>query len=754
MADWWFELFVTYLYGLRVIAVTLAIMMLISGLDDLFIDLVYWCRRVRRSLTVYRQHPRMDYRTLLQPDEKPLAVMVPAWHETGVIGHMAELAATTFDYENYHIFVGTYPNDPDTQRDVDEVCARFPNVHKVVCARPGPTSKADCLNNVLDAIFQFEQNANITFAGFILHDAEDVVSPMELRLFNYLVERKDLIQIPVYPFERKWHHFTSMSYIDEFAELHGKDVPVREAVAGQVPSAGVGTCFSRKAVLALLADGDGIAFDVQSLTEDYDIGFRLKAKGMTEIFARFPVVEAADATTKRRFLQRTRSSHVICVREYFPDTFTTAVRQKSRWIIGIVFQGFKTHKWTRNWTLNYFLWRDRKGVISNFVSFLAMLLMVQLVILFLYQRYWPDAWQFLSIFTGGPWLGTLLFLNLILMLNRIVQRVLFVTVYYGLTQGLLSILRLFWGNLVNFMANWRALKQVIQHGDPRRVAWDKTTHDFPSVQGERRALRPLGQILVARRYLTEDQLMQVLAQPIPGLRLGGALIRHGLISAQQLCEALAEQNQVPAEFIDARDIDTDLIGQMPASVALHYAVLPLRIEQASLGRTGQRCLVVGAEEGIDPVSLAALARKMGMPVRYVVVPRGQVVTGLRYWYARHRQIDDRLLLQGAVARAWLTARQATALWHTFTAQQVLFAEVLSTSGHIGRSALAALLLSYERSEQPLGEFLVAKGVISEQTLALVLARQQALQPAMSTLLEAAGLSASQIASLTQEQVAA
>lgn len=60
--------------------------------------------------------------------------MVPAWNETGVIGNMAELAATTLDYENYHIFVGTYPNDPDTQRDVDEVCARFPNVHKVVCA--------------------------------------------------------------------------------------------------------------------------------------------------------------------------------------------------------------------------------------------------------------------------------------------------------------------------------------------------------------------------------------------------------------------------------------------------------------------------------------------------------------------------------------------------------------------------------------------------------------------------------------------
>ncbi|MDW9336079.1 phage receptor [Escherichia coli] len=473
--DWLLDVFATWLYGLKVIAITLAVIMFISGLDDFFIDVVYWVRRIKRKLSVYRRYPRMSYRELYKPDEKPLAIMVPAWNETGVIGNMAELAATTLDYENYHIFVGTYPNDPDTQRDVDEVCARFPNVHKVVCARPGPTSKADCLNNVLDAITQFERSANFAFAGFILHDAEDVISPMELRLFNYLVERKDLIQIPVYPFEREWTHFTSMTYIDEFSELHGKDVPVREALAGQVPSAGVGTCFSRRAVTALLADGDGIAFDVQSLTEDYDIGFRLKEKGMTEIFVRFPVVDEAKEREQRKFLQHARTSNMICVREYFPDTFSTAVRQKSRWIIGIVFQGFKTHKWTSSLTLNYFLWRDRKGAISNFVSFLAMLVMLQLLLLLAYESLWPNAWHFLSIFSGSAWLMTLLWLNFGLMVNRIVQRVIFVTGYYGLTQGMLSVLRLFWGNLINFMANWRALKQVLQHGDPRRVAWDKVT---------------------------------------------------------------------------------------------------------------------------------------------------------------------------------------------------------------------------------------------------------------------------------------
>src|SRR4029078_451209 len=100
---------------------------------------------------------------------------------------------------------------------------------------------------------------------------------------------KARVQLAVSPFERKWFAFTSAHYMDEFAEVHGKDILVREALAGQVPSAGVGSCFSRRAVMALLADGDGIAFDVQSLTEDYDIGFRLRAKGMSEIFVRMPI---------------------------------------------------------------------------------------------------------------------------------------------------------------------------------------------------------------------------------------------------------------------------------------------------------------------------------------------------------------------------------------------------------------------------------------------------------------------------------
>ncbi len=162
--------------------------------------------------------------------------------------------------------------------------------------------------------------------------------------------------------------------MDEFAELHGKDILVREALAGQVPSAGVGTCFSRRAVMALLADGDGIAFDVQSLTEDYDIGFRLRAKGMTEIFVRFPVVE--DATARRTApVRRSARARAKPASSAFASTFPTRSPPPSgRSRAGSSASSTRASRRTGgrdDVALNYFLWRDRKGGISNFVSFLA-----------------------------------------------------------------------------------------------------------------------------------------------------------------------------------------------------------------------------------------------------------------------------------------------------------------------------------------------------------------------------------------------
>lgn len=725
----WLDLFTAYLYVLKSIAIVIAVVIFISGLDDLFIDLMYWVRRAWRAVTVYSHHEQMNYKALLGVDEKPLAIMVPAWQEHGVIGKMAQLAATTLDYENYHIFIGTYPNDPQTHADVEQVRAHFPNVHSVVCARPGPTSKADCLNNVLDAIFQFEQRSGIEFAGFILHDSEDVLSKLELRLFNFLVGRKDLIQLPVYPLERPLREFTGGHYLDEFAELHAKDIVVREAMVGQVPSAGVGTCFSRRAITALLELGDGVAFDTQSLTEDYDIGFRLKQLGMREIFVRFPVHDAdqpADPNQPRRPGRSAREASVICVREFFPDTLNAAVRQKSRWITGIVIQGFKTLRWTNSGVLNYFLWRDRKGALTNFASFLAMLLAMQLIAIWLYQRLVPDSYRFLSIFQGDWWLYALLAANFVLMLNRIAQRMFFVTSYYGIVQGLMSLPRLLWGNLVNFLANWRAIAQALQAKDIRRMAWAKTDHDFPMLGEGPRLRQPLGQILIAQGALTESQLQEALVRPTPGLRLGSALVHKDLISTAQLAAAVAQQAGVSWEFLGERLIPDEVAALLPAHLALHYSVVPLREE----GKT----LVLASESVIDPVSHAALERKLERPVRYLIAPKGEVTVELRRLYARQHGEPARELLAWAVERKRVSAEQAKELWKFYVSRQLMLGEVLQALGRIDTAVLNALLLRHEQSDDSLGLFLVNQRALTQATLDEALRLQQQLQVTMAQLL--------------------
>jgi len=289
--------FLAYLaLGTQAMLVVTVVLFTLSGVDDLVIDVYYFFRQLWVLLYVRPRWPRLREEQLLGAVEQPIAIVVPAWQESPVIGKMIDNTVRTLRYSKYRIFVGTYPNDPDTQLEVERARERYENVERIVCPKDGPTNKADCLNWIIQGIRHHEHQTGTRFAIFVMHDAEDIVHPLSLKLFNYLMPRFAMIQIPVFSLPRHWWEFTAGVYMDEFAELHGKDILVRESIAGQVPSAGVGTCFSRRAVLALLADGDGVAFDVQSLTEDYDIGLRLRAKGMKEIFVRFPVVKDAALT--------------------------------------------------------------------------------------------------------------------------------------------------------------------------------------------------------------------------------------------------------------------------------------------------------------------------------------------------------------------------------------------------------------------------------------------------------------------------
>src|SRR5690606_26007028 len=104
------------------------------------------------------------------------------------------------------------------------------------------------------------------------------------KLYNYLMPAKDMVQTPVFPLEIPHHHMVYWTYADEFAEMHTKEMVTREAMKGFVPSAGVGTAFSRRALEMMSEKYLGIIFSTKSLVEDYDCALRLKLIGLKSIF--------------------------------------------------------------------------------------------------------------------------------------------------------------------------------------------------------------------------------------------------------------------------------------------------------------------------------------------------------------------------------------------------------------------------------------------------------------------------------------
>jgi bacteriophage N4 adsorption protein B len=249
---------------------------LLFGLSDLVVDLL-WI-----GLVLARRRPRPAG---LPVAERPgrLAVFVPAWDEADVIGAMLAHAQAAFAAADHLLYVGCYPNDPATIAAVR--AAAGPRVRLVVGPAPGPTSKADCLNRLWERMIEDEAADGFKVKAVVLHDAEDVVHSAELALFDALIEGFDLVQLPVLPLVDPGSRYVGGHYVDEFCEAHGKELMVRAALGASLPSAGVGCAVSR-AALAALAGARGAPFDPDSLTEDYELGLRLKAIGCSATFVR------------------------------------------------------------------------------------------------------------------------------------------------------------------------------------------------------------------------------------------------------------------------------------------------------------------------------------------------------------------------------------------------------------------------------------------------------------------------------------
>src|SRR3982750_619157 len=165
--------------------------------------------------------------------------------------------------------------------------------------------------HVYDALVAYETQTGRSAKAVVLHDAEDVVHRFELRIFDGLIERAAVVQLPVLPLVDPHSRWISGHYCDEFAEAHIKELVAREAVGAAIPMAGVGCAIARRPLAQLAALQDGKPFSGARMTEDYEGGLRLGALGLKPMFVRIPA--------------QAGERGVVAPRGHFPATLGAAV---------------------------------------------------------------------------------------------------------------------------------------------------------------------------------------------------------------------------------------------------------------------------------------------------------------------------------------------------------------------------------------------------------------------------------------------
>ncbi len=428
----------------------------LGALDDLAVDLIW----IGLKLTGRARDGSIRASEAAAPLRGRAAIFVAAWQEEDVIGLTITHALAAWSQRDFRLYVGCYANDPATVLAAMSAAGSDPRVRIVIHESVGPTTKADCLNRLYRAMGKDEVRSGRSYSFLVLHDSEDMVHPAELAVFDRALSRYDYVQLPVRPEPNGASRWIGGHYCDEFTEAHAKAMVVRNALGVGIPSAGVGCAFSR-AMMARIAHrrvGQGGAgpFACECLTEDYELGLLVQREGGRSRFLR---VRGEDGT-------------LVATRAYFPATLATSVRQKSRWILGIAFQGWDRLGWdmrARDW---WMIQRDRRGPLAALVMACSYALIGFEAVLGIGRLVGLPGAVPVSGFLQGLLLVCLAGLGW-----RLVNRFAFTTAEYGLGQGLLALARLPVANVIAIMAGRRALGAYLQSLRGTALVWDKTRHE-------------------------------------------------------------------------------------------------------------------------------------------------------------------------------------------------------------------------------------------------------------------------------------
>ncbi|MBL4606255.1 MAG: Flp pilus assembly complex ATPase component TadA, partial [Pseudomonadales bacterium] len=141
----------------------------------------------------------------------------------------------------------------------------------------------------------------------------------------------------------------------------------------------------------------------------------------------------------------------------------------------------------------------------------------------------------------------------------------------------------------------------------------------------------IGDLLVQKGLMSEEQLMQALsAQKKSGKKIGKVVVDLKFVDETQLLRALADHFKYPFVDLIRFRLDTDLVNKLQEAVCRRYRCILLSIEQEGY--------LVGMTDPLDLLALDELQRMLKRPVHPAFVKETDLLSALDRSYRKFSEI--------------------------------------------------------------------------------------------------------------------
>jgi len=170
---------------------------------------------------------------------------------------------------------------------------------------------------------------------------------------------------------------------------------------------------------------------------------------------------------------------------------------------------------------------------------------------------------------------------------------------------------------------------------PAPRAPEPTTEHSDAAEGARPPSRPLGELLVGRGLVSEEQLRDALTrQTASGKRLGNLLVELDLLDERALTDVLAEQLGLTVVDLSRAEIDPEVVALLPEDDARRLGAMPTH-------RDGSRVEVAVADPLVENLD-TQLIETLGSLVRIKLAVRSDLEQALNRAYAPAADLGDAL----------------------------------------------------------------------------------------------------------------